>query len=129
MERERERRGRERRERRERERGERERGREAPEEEKEERGQESVFRVLTLTTHTLSLLLLLLLSQAALACGATRLRALGDSALVINQLDGAWAAKVETLAAARDRCRALRARFPEYSDYAKHVRRFIPGLP
>lgn len=58
---------------------------------------------------------------AALAAGVTRLEAVGDSSLVINQVTGEWAARHPAMAAARDRATALTAQFETFS--ARHVRR------
>ena len=58
---------------------------------------------------------------AALQAGATRLEAVGDSSLVINQVTGEWAARHPAMAAARDRATALTAQFEMFT--ARHVRR------
>lgn len=64
---------------------------------------------------------------ASAATGVRRLRALGDSKLVINQLTGEWRAKAPALAAARRRAAALVS--GSFADFeARHVFREANGV-
>lgn len=66
---------------------------------------------------------------ASAATGVRRLRALGDSKLVINQLSGEWKTKEPALAAARRRAAALVAAGGAFSEFeARHVFREANGV-